>query len=210
MLLFNSFIPFLTNIVLTVGTHILYVRTFSNYHLDCARILCCCKEMGVICSSVVFLWCENISINEDKRAALIFKCSCRDSQVPFRYIFKGFNKGFSFSAWFSDDTYTLKGLFKIVRRKVETVGNGLDGVLHEIYDNSCRSDSVHANIHSEPVRNRNDVWIWCWSWGCGEWRLYDHTSLLTMDIYGMYTVNSYTCTIYCIYSKWCTCTIFIQ
>jgi len=71
--------------------------------------------------------------------------------------FKGFRKGFSFSAWFSGHTCTLKLFFKIVRRKVVTVSNGLDVVTHETYDNSCRSDSVHAFIHSKPVGNCNDV-----------------------------------------------------
>ena len=45
MLLFDSFIQILTNTVLSPGTHILYVRTFSNYHLDYARILSCCIEI---------------------------------------------------------------------------------------------------------------------------------------------------------------------
>lgn len=91
------------------------------------------------------------------------------------------------------------------------MSNGLDVVTHVTYENSCRSDSVHASIHSEPVGNHNDVWLWCWGRGCGEWRLYDHTSLLTMDIYGMFIVNSWICT-KCIhwtvthaqnvYSKW--------
>jgi hypothetical protein len=64
---------------------------------------------------------------------------------------------FSFSAWFSDHTCALKLLFKIVRRKVATVNNGLDGVTHETCDNSFRSDSVHASIRSEPVGNCNNV-----------------------------------------------------
>jgi hypothetical protein len=110
------------------------------------------------------------------------------------------------------------------------VCNGTVGVSQVTYHNSCRSDGVHANVHSEPVRNHNDVWIWCWSRGCGEWRLYDCTCLLTVDIYGMYTVHSCTCTIciqytvalaqyvystqlhlhnmYTVHS--CTCTICIQ
>ena len=71
--------------------------------------------------------------------------------------FKGFRKGFSFSAWFSDHTCTPKLLFRFVRRKVAIVSNGLDGVTHETYDNSYRSESVPAYIHSEPVGNYNDV-----------------------------------------------------
>jgi len=52
MLLFDSFIPILTNIVLSPGTHVLYVRTCSNYHLDCARILSGCIEISVICIEI--------------------------------------------------------------------------------------------------------------------------------------------------------------